>query len=71
MTDLQKYLVHDGDCSCYQLIFDGYGQSHDCYICDCGALRNAIRNPSNKYSKLQLDKLNNCWANHMLAITKT
>lgn len=71
MTDLQKVVYHDGDCSCYTSIVDVDGQVHDCNICDCGELRKKIRSPSlmyDNYSPYHLDVLLKCWENHLKAI---
>lgn len=68
MTDLQKVVYHDSDCSCYTSIIDVDGQAHDCDICDCGKLRETVRNPPFTYSQLHLEVLNKCWLKHLIAI---
>lgn len=64
MTNLQQCVTHSGDCSCYQVIIDKNGISHDCDICDCGALRKEIRNVNVS------DEVINCWTKHLLAISR-
>lgn len=52
---LQSVVRHDGDCSCWK---------PDCMICDCGALRTAIRNSGTCGN----DLIWTAFANHKLAI---
>lgn len=70
MSKLHTVVCHDADCSCYQVIIDEHGMTHDCEICDCGELRRIIRKPPMRYSQYHLDVLNECWNKHLAAITK-
>lgn len=70
MTKLQSCVSHSGDCSCYQVISDKTGAIHDCDVCDCGALRNAIKE-SCKDNTMIDETVFECWAAHISAILRT
>lgn len=71
MTELQNVVYHDGDCSCYQVLFDKDGKSYDCPICDCGALRKIVRNPSTyKYTEEVRGIITGCWLEHIAEIAR-
>jgi hypothetical protein len=70
MTNLQKYITHSGDCSCYQVIIDNYGIVHDCDICDCGALREKIKLDINRNGYVD-EIMTECWINHIISISRT
>lgn len=54
-TALQESVRHDGDCSCWK---------PQCLICDCGALREAVRDNEHTGSSPIWD----VWSNHLASI---
>lgn len=59
-------IQHAGDCSIYQVLFDKDGNSYECDICDCGALRRILG------THLDEDKIfGKIWVKHQLAIQRS
>jgi hypothetical protein len=69
LTDLQAHICHDGSCSCYQVLINKDGNSYDCDICDCGALRKAMREMRCEDLPQQSD-IFECWMRHLTAISR-
>ncbi len=70
MSILHTCVTHSGDCSCYQVILSKYGYYSDCDICDCGALRKAMREMTCEDLPRQSDIME-CWLRHISAISRS